>query len=384
MTPKKLKKYQTLEVHLRSIEYRFYPTYNQIILLEKIFGCVRFLWNLRVQKFNSYDKNAPKVKDQSIKELKVLFPFLAEVPYNALDQKDWDFRGFKNQFFNKKRKVKLGRPNFKKKGINDSFRLNDRAFRIKEGCLHLAKLGECKIKGSIPINELPNIRSMTIKRKGSVYLIKVLYMGFTKPKPTTGNAVGIDLGLKHFYTDNQGNKVENPKFLEKSLNKIKRLNKALSRAKLGSNNRNKIKNRLADVHFKVQNQRKHFLHNVTNDLVANNDVICIETLVIKDLVKKKGFGRKIHDASWSKFGQYLDYKCRWHNRQLIKIDQWFPSTKKCSSCGYKLEEIPLDVREWSCPSCGELHDRDINAAINILTEGLRLLPSKVISEEYPD
>ena len=360
---------------LKAIEYRFYPTKDQVQMLEQTFGAVRFVWNNKVARFNEFSLCGPVRPDYSIKQLKEQFSFLSEVPYNALEQKLQDFKEFKNQFFKKNRKIKVERPRFKsKKDSKQSFRLNENGFKIHKDKLFLGKrIGHVKIKGSLKIDEIPNIRSVTVSRRGHRYFISVLYKSFIKPKEKTGLSVGLDLGLIHFLTDNYGNKLDNPKYLKKYLGKIKKQQKHLSRKKKGSNNFLKCKKKLNSLHYKVVNKRNYFLHLLSNTLVNNFDIIAIENLQVKNMVRNKKLSRSISDTSWSKFTSMLSYKCNWYDKQLVKVNTFFPSSKTCSCCGYKLESLPLDIRAWNCPECGESHDRDVNAAKNIHNEGLRLL-----------
>ena len=348
--------------------FRVYLNKNQISLFEITVGCARFIWNKRVENFNS--KENPK--DLSIKELKDLHPFLEEVPYNALEQILQDWNQTKKQFFNKKRKVKLGRPKFKsKRDSNQSFRVTYNGFSLKKGFLSVSKFGKIKVKGLEEILTLNNLTSITLIRKPSgKFYASIVHKSFKEDKPKTGKNVGIDLGLTHFIIDNQGNKVENPRFFRKSEEKLKILQRALSKKKKGSNRYNKCKIKVAKLHEKISNQRSNFLHKVSNDLINNYDFIYVENLAVKNMVKNRSLAKSISDASWSKFISILEYKAEWYGKSVHKIHRYFASSKTCSECGFQKDKLDLSIREWTCPDCGSVHDRDINAARNILQRGI--------------
>lgn len=356
------------EVTLRE-SYAFYPTKQQERALVATFGCVRFIWNNYTSIFNS--KETEKVY-KTIKELKLSHPFLADVPYNALEQKLQDFKQFKSQYFSKTRKKKLGRPRFKsKKDSVQSFRLSSNGFKIRDGKLFLGKrLGFAKCKGSTSLDHLTNVTSVTVTRKSTgKYFISLCYKAFKKEKPKTGKSIGIDLGLTHFMIDDSGNKIENPRFLKNGLSKIRKAQKALSRKKKGSKRREKARIKLSLLHEKISNQRKHFLHNLSNKIVSDNDFIYVEDLAVANMVRNRRMARSIADASWSMFVSMLEYKSEWYGKLFHKIHRYFASSKTCSECGYQNESMDLSVREWECLDCVAVHDRDVNAAKNVLKRG---------------
>ena len=360
---------------IKAIKYKIKPNKTQEVLLNKTFGCVRKVWNTYVGVFNSYDKtNNPTPTYKTIKELKVDFPYLKEVPFDALSRKERDFNDFKKQYFNNSnRKKPVGRPNFKSKGHKESFRLSPNGFRIKDDGLYLAKLGKVMIYGDRDITSIPNIRNVTVSKNpdGNMYLT-VLYKEDVQHLPKTGNQVGIDLGLIDLISDSQGNKVANPKYLEKKLDKIKKLQAVLSRKKKGSNRRTKARKKLARQYQKVKNQRNWLAHQISIDLVRKYDLICCEDLNIVGMAQNRKLARAINSAAWYSLIMKIKYKCEWYGKDFVQIDRYFASSKICSNCGHKASDINLDVREWTCTSCGTNHDRDINAANNILAEGKRL------------
>ena len=362
-------------ITLKSYKYRIYPNKTQSTYLNQVFGSVRFIWNQLVANFNSFSKEGPNrvISEKTLKD-NPEFSWLNESISYALQQKRMDFEETKKQFFNKSRKVKLGRMQFKKKGIsNDSFRIPGQALGFNK-CIDFAS-NKIKIPKMTPMKVIidrpftGNLRSITIsKNKCNQYFVSVLVEEDVELKQNTRRSIGIDLGLTHFVSLSNGMKAENPRWFRENQSKLKKAQRHLSRKMLGGKRREKQKLKVAKIHLKIANQRKWFHHNLSSWLISQFDHIFTEDLNIEGM-KKSNLAKSISDAGWASFISMLSYKSNWYGRSFHKIDRFYPSSKTCS-CGNKVDLLPLSIREWTCPSCGEIHDRDVNAAKNILSRGL--------------
>ena len=373
---------------LKAYKFRLSPTSDQKVLLNKTFGCTRFVWNKLVDNFNSWNPETPplKISEQTLKH-QPEFEFLKEVSNCALQQKLRDFEETKKQYFNKKRKIKLGRPKFKKRGLNDAFRLTKLTFKLDQenNKIRLEKIGYVPIILDRIIIEPANYRSITItKNSCDQYFASILVDELIELKPTAGRMVGIDVGLKDLFVLSDGIVIDNPRWFNKNQVKLKRAQQHLAKKIKGSNRRNKQRIKVAKIHLKIKNQRTNFLQEITTALVNNYDVIAIEDLNVKGMVKNHNLAKAISDSSWSSFTSMLSYKCDWYGKSLIKINRWYPSSKLCNCCGSKLETLTLDIREWTCENCGSAHHRDLNAAINIERKGYSdLIGSPVEFDNLP-
>jgi putative transposase len=372
-------------MHLKAYKYRIYPTKEQEILLAKTFGCVRFVWNKLVENFNNNDGST--VNEKTLKDQEE-FEFLKEVSAATLQQKTRDFIEFKKQYFNKKRKTKLGRPKFKKKFNRQSFRLPNQKFTLdqEKSLVRLEKIGWVKIVLDRTIPEEADFRSITVsKTPTDKYFVSILVQQELNPILSTGKVVGIDLGLNDLFILSNGQVINNPKWFRKNQSKLKKAQKHLSRKTKGSNRYNRQRIKVAKVYENITNSRTYFLHNVSTQLVKTFDLIVVEDLNVFGMLKNHKLAKSISDASWSTFVDMLKYKCNWYGKTLVKIDRFYPSSKTCSNCGHKEDKMPLNIREWTCPSCGSKHDRDLNASINILKKGWSdLSGQELTSAEYVD
>lgn len=262
-------------------------------------------------------------------------------------------------------------PAFKKKRNGGSAEFTKAAFRFRDGQVYLAKCSEpLPIRWSRQIPEGVEPSTITVKLSpAGRWTVSLLVDVEIEPLPQSPNSVGIDLGITSLVTLSSGEKVGNPKGFNKHYRKLRKAQKALSRKAKGSNNRAKARLKVAKIHAAISDARKDFLHKLTTRLVRENQTIAVEDLAVKNMVKTHKLARAISDASWGELVRQLEYKCDWYGRSFVKIDRWFPSSKRCGNCGHVVEKLPLSIRSWECPECGAKHDRDINAAQNILAVG---------------
>ncbi len=372
---------------LKAYRVRLYPNDEQQIFFAKSFGCTRFIWNKMLSdKIEHYLETKTELKNTPA-QYKKEFEWLKEVDSLALANVQQNLRGAYNTFF----KGGFGFPKFKKKGQRDSYTTNNQkgTVSITDSTVKLPKIGHISAKFPDKINGL--IKSATISRNPSgKYFVSLLVETVVNELPKTQSNIGIDLGLTHFIVLSDGSKVANPKFLSKLQDKLAKEQKILARRRevakaqqrklSDSRNYQKQKIKVAKVYEKITNKRTDFLHKLSYKIIKNHDVIAIEDLNVKGMVKNKKLSKAISDSSWSTFTTMLGYKAEWYGKTLVKIDRWYPSSKTCSNCGHLLTkaELPLSVRSWDCPSCLQKNDRDINASINILNEGLKLVTLKTV------
>ena len=359
---------------MKAVKIRIYPTTEQETSLSKAFGCARWLWNNSLSETNRLYKETGKgLSRQGMNDrlpgLKKEFDWLGETYSQVLQSVSLNLsRGFINFF-----EGRASFPNFKSKYGKQSIQYPQNVKITDEG-LKLPKLGV--IKARIHRVFEGKLKTVTVSLTPSGKYFASLLFDDGRPNleiSGEGKAVGIDLGLTHFAITSDGSKFDHPRGLRKRSKNLKRKQQKLSRKVKGSNIRKKAKRIVARVHERVANIRKDFLHKLSRKMVNENQVICVENLAVKNMVKNHNLAQAISDASWSEFTRMLNYKAEQAGKMYQEVDRFFPSSKTCSVCLNRVGSLPLEVRSWQCQSCKTKHDRDINAAINIRDEGLRIL-----------
>ncbi|HCD8984499.1 TPA: transposase [Citrobacter freundii] len=359
----------------RATKVRIYPTEEQAAFLNAQFGAVRFAYN-KALHIRSHWYKRYGISLNNIKHIQPLLPIAKRsLRYSWLKQVDSTAlqvalqhldQAFKN-FFEKRAKY----PKFKRKhGVQSSHHCC--SLKITDDSIKIPKISA--IRANIHRNIVGKVKSITITRNATgKYYASILaddgQEAATKPTYITAVA-GYDLGLSHYLIDNNGGKVANPRHLVNAYRRLRRDSKALSRKKLGSANRRKARMRLAAQHERVANARADFQHKLSRRIIDENQAVIVETLKSANMMKNRRLAHHIGDAAWSGFVVKLAYKAESAGVHLVKLDQWFASSKTCHCCGHKMPEMPLKVREWKCPGCSANHDRDINAAINIQHKGI--------------
>jgi len=361
----------------RAFRYRFEPTAEQAVLLARTLGCVRFVWNWALaERQRAYTVEGHSISYPESDRMLTTFKadperaWLREVSSVPLQQALRHLQGAYGAFFAKRARY----PRFKRKHhCRDSATFTRNGFSWRGGELCLAKLSEpLKIRWSRPLPEDAEPSSVTVSRDAAGrWFVSILVEDPTiRPLPPVKGAVGIDAGLTSLVTLSTGEKVANPRHERRDREKLAKAQRAMARKRKGSANRAKAKLKVARVHARIADRRRDHLHKLTTRLVHENQVLAIEDLTVRNMQRNHSLARAISDASWSELRRMLEYKADWYGREVVAVDRWFPSSKICSVCGAAAATMRLSVREWECSGCGTGHDRDHNAARNILSAGL--------------
>ena len=378
----------------KAYKFRLYPNQNQKELINKTFGCTRLVYNYYLdKKINEYKTNKKSISSyECIKDLKNLYndyPFLKEVDSMSLRCSLFNLDNAYNKFF----KDKFGYPKFKSKFNKNSFRTNMITSEYKGRTYYnikldligktitLPKLKNMKIRGYRKINKINGkIINATVSREldDTYYVSVVVEEDIINYKFMPTTIVGLDLGIKDLVITSNYQKYKNEKIIEKYEKRIKQKQKRLAKKERGSHNYYKLKREIARIYKKIKNARKYLIHHITKDITDNNDIIVCETLKVKNMVKNHHLAKVIEDASFSEIIRQLEYKTKWKGKKLYKINTFYPSSQICSHCGYKNTLLKdLSIREYNCPNCNYELDRDYNASVNIMFEGLKLYMNEV-------
>jgi putative transposase len=364
----------------RAYKYRVYPTDEQKQILARTFGCVRFVYNyfLHLRKQAHFQEQESLAYHQTSALLTTLkkqeaFIWLGEVscvpPQQALRHLD---RAFKNFF-----EGRAGYPSFKKKHREQSAEYTASAFTWDGTRLTLAKMdAPLDIRWSRPLPTGCKPTTVTVtKDSANRYFVSILVEEEVKPLPVVNKMVGLDLGIISMVCLSTGEAVGNPRYFAKDEKKLAKAQRRLAKKKKGSRNRAKARQDVARIHARIADRRRDYQHRLSTRIVRENQVVCVESLAVKYMVKNHALAKAISDVGWGEFVRQLDYKARWYGRTFVKIDRWYPSSKTCSACRHVLDTLALECRFWTCPACGTFHDRDVNAAQNVLAEGLSVSAS---------
>ncbi|MFI9834742.1 RNA-guided endonuclease InsQ/TnpB family protein [Streptomyces sp. NPDC051913] len=360
----------------RAFRYRFYPTDEQAAELSRTFGCVRLVYNKALEertrawygeqrRISYVQSSAALTQWKKTEEL----AFLSEVSSVPLQQALRHLQTAFAHFFAKRAQY----PRFKsRKKSRASAEYTRSAFTWREGKLTLAKMAEAlDIRWSRPLPEGAEPTTVTVSRDAAGrWFVSLLCEDTVTAAPATSAVVGLDAGITSLVTLSTGEKVANPWHERRDRARLARAQRELSRKAKGSANREKARRKVAKIHARIADRRRDFPHKLTSRIVHENQVVVIEDLTVRNLLKNGRLARAISDAAWTDLRSMLEYKCAWYGRELVVIDRWFPSSKLCGNCGTVTGKLPLNVREWPCGHCGVVHDRDVNAARNILAAGL--------------
>lgn len=359
----------------RAYKFRFYPDSDQEIILARTFGSARFVYNymLRVRTDAWYERQERIGYHETSKLLTELkkqpeYEWLKDVSSVPVQQSLQHLQNAFTNFFAKR----AAYPSFKSKHGKQSATYVASAFKWTENTLTLAKMKEpLAIRFSRTIPKAAKVTTVTVsKDTAGRYFVSMLCDDAVATLPEATGQIGIDLGLTHFAVLSTGEKIAAPNVFRKNEKKLAKLQRRLAKKQKGSKNRAKAKLKVARIHAKIADTRRDFTHKLSTRLIRENQTIATETLAVENMLKNGNLAKSISDAGWRDFVRQLEYKAKWYGRTLVGIDKWYPSSKRCSACGFVVSKMPLSVREWTCPECGVVHDRDLNAARNILAAGL--------------
>ena len=362
----------------RAYKYRIYPNREQRNFFAKTFGCVRLFYNMSLDDMIKIYKEKKEYKDITPASYKEQFQFLKEVDSLALSNTQLNRNKAFKAFFRKQNKF----PKYKTKRNKQSYSTNNQngTVYLSEDYkyISLPKIKNIRIKMHRKFKGV--IKTVTVSKEcDNTYYVSILVEENIETKSKTNKSVGIDLGIKSYIVDSDSNKINNPKYLSKSLVRLEVEQRKLSHMKKDSKNRDKQRIKVARLHHHIRNQRNDFLHKLSSKYINENQVISLEDLDIKQMEQDSTLSFFVADASWSKFVSMLEYKGKWYGRDIIKVPTFFPSSQVCSCCGYQNKDIKdLSIREWVCPKCGATHSRDHNASINILNKGLDILKARTL------
>ena len=361
--------------HQRAYQYRCYPTPSQRQTLARTFGCARFVYNWALRRRrDAYRERGEHLfyRDTSAALTQMRrqpeTAWLGEVAYiprqQALRHLDKAFRNF----FEERAKY----PTFKKKQGRQAAEYTTSAFTWDGNTLVLARMKEAlPIRWSRPLPKDAKPTTITVSRDmAGRYFVSFLVEEDIQPLPVSASTVGVDLGVQDVVTLSTGEKTGNEHFFTKEEKRLARLQRRHTKKQKRSKNREKARRKVAKLHARIADRRRDFLHKLTTRLIRENQVVCVESLAVKNMLQNHCLAKAIADVGWGELVRQLQYKAAWYGRTVVAIDQWYPSSKRCSVCGHVLDSLDLDDRQWTCPECGTVHDRDTNAALNIKAEGL--------------
>ncbi|MBP0593911.1 transposase [Paraburkholderia sp. LEh10] len=359
----------------RAYRFRFYPTPEQEVILARTFGCARFAYNYMLRQrtdawFERQERMGYHETSAALTALKKTeqHAWLNEVSSVPVQQALRHLQTAFANFFAKRAKY----PTFRRKDSTQSAEYTTSAFRWDGSQLRLAKMdAPLAIRWSRTIPKGAKVTTITVsKDMAGRYHVSMLCDDVVTPRPNATGKIGIDLGLTHFAILSTGEKIAASNALRKNEAKLAKLQRRLAKKQKGSANRRKAKLKVARMHARIVDSRRDFLHKLSTRLINENQVIAVESLSVRNMKRNRCVAKSISNASWSAFVTQLEYKAQWYGRSLIGIDRWYPSSRRCSDCGHTVASMPLSVRTWTCPECQAIHDRDINAARNILAAGL--------------